>query len=465
MEEVNNKVKPFGWADKLGYMFGDFGNDFTFLLSSTFLMKFYTDVMGVSAYLVGLMMMLARIVDAFTDVTMGQICDRSPATPKGKFLPWIRRMAGPVAVASFLCYASWLKDMPMTIKVVWMFFTYLLWGSICFTGVNIPYGSMASAISENPKDRTVLSTFRAIGANFAGIFTGVLLPMYVYYKDANGNTILSGSRMTIAAFVCSICAIICYIFCYYLTTERVKYEPKEKGEKVNLKEVFSSIVSSRSLIGIIVVALLFLIASFTISGMGNYIYPNYFGNKDALALSTLLGRITNLIFAAFLGGVAAKFGKKELSTFGCFLGAAALFTAYVLHTDNVTVWMILYLISNVGNSFFNILCWAMIIDVIDDIEVVKGIRSDGTVYACYSFARKLGQAGSAGLTGMLLSFIGYTEATAFDPAVTNGIYDITCLVPAITYVLIGLALVFLFPLNKKRVEENARIIREKKENR
>lgn len=127
--------------------------------------------------------------------------------------------------------------------------------------------------------------------------------------------------------------------------------------------------------------------------------------------------------------------------------------------------MILYLISNVGNSFFNILCWAMIIDVIDDIEVVKGIRSDGTVYACYSFARKLGQAGSAGLTGMLLSFIGYTEATAFDPAVTNGIYDITCLVPAITYVLIGLALVFLFPLNKKRVEENARIIREKKENR
>ncbi|MEG2642447.1 MAG: MFS transporter, partial [Eubacterium sp.] len=59
-------VKKFGFIDKLGYMFGDFGNDFTFILSTTFLLKFYTDVMGVSAAIVGLMMMVARIVDAIT---------------------------------------------------------------------------------------------------------------------------------------------------------------------------------------------------------------------------------------------------------------------------------------------------------------------------------------------------------------------------------------------------------------
>ena len=71
-----NETKKFGIADKVGYMFGDFGNDFTFILSSMFLLKFYTDVMGVSAGLVGLMMMAARFVDAITDVTMGQIADR-----------------------------------------------------------------------------------------------------------------------------------------------------------------------------------------------------------------------------------------------------------------------------------------------------------------------------------------------------------------------------------------------------
>ena len=74
---MERKSKPFGLSDKLGYMFGDFGNDFTFLLSTTFLMKFYTDIMGVSAAVVGAMIMLARFLDAFTDVAMGQIADRS----------------------------------------------------------------------------------------------------------------------------------------------------------------------------------------------------------------------------------------------------------------------------------------------------------------------------------------------------------------------------------------------------
>lgn len=99
MNETN--FRPFGIRDKLGYMFGDFGNDFTFLLSSSFLMKFYTDVMGVNGYIVGIVMMVARFVDAFTDVAMGRICDRSKMTPAGKFKPWIRRMCGPVVVVSF----------------------------------------------------------------------------------------------------------------------------------------------------------------------------------------------------------------------------------------------------------------------------------------------------------------------------------------------------------------------------
>ncbi|MGN0290899.1 MAG: MFS transporter, partial [Lachnospiraceae bacterium] len=153
-------VKPFGFKDKLGYMFGDFGNDFTFMLSSIMLMKFYSDVMGVSVGLVGTMMMLARFVDAFTDVAMGQIVDRSKPRAKGKFLPWILRMCGPVAVASFLMYASWFQDMPMGFKIFWMFFTYLLWGSVFYTSINIPYGSMASAISADPKERAQLSNWR-----------------------------------------------------------------------------------------------------------------------------------------------------------------------------------------------------------------------------------------------------------------------------------------------------------------
>ena len=150
-------VRPFGMRDKISYAFGDVANNCTFILSSMFLMKFYINVMGVESWIVGVMMMVARIVDAFTDMTMGRIVDLSKPTKGGKIRPWILRGAGLVAAASFLMYAIWLKDAAMPIKLVWMFVTYLLWGSVFYTMVNIPYGSMASAITADPTQRTQLS--------------------------------------------------------------------------------------------------------------------------------------------------------------------------------------------------------------------------------------------------------------------------------------------------------------------
>lgn len=154
---MDKQVRPFGMRDKIGYMFGDFGNDFTFILSSAFMLKFYTDVMGIGAGVVGMLMMAARFLDAFTDITMGQIVDRSKPGKDGKFHPWIRRMCGPVAISSFLIYQSAFAGMPYWFKVCWMVVTYILWGSIFYTAVNIPYGSMASAISAEAKDRAQLS--------------------------------------------------------------------------------------------------------------------------------------------------------------------------------------------------------------------------------------------------------------------------------------------------------------------
>lgn len=453
------KVKKFGMADKLGYMFGDFGNDFTFILSSMFLMKFYTDVMGVSAAIVGAMMMIARIVDAFTDVTMGQIVDRSKPTAKGKFAPWIRRMCGPVALASFLMYASWFENMPMGFKVFWMFFTYLLWGSICYTGVNIPYGSMASAISNVPEHRTQLSNFRTIGASLAGTAIGVILPLVVYYKDEAGNNVLSGSRMSIAALACSIGAVICYIICYSLTTERVKVE--QKTEKFSFGALLKSIVTNKALVGIIVVQLCLLLSQLSLQGMSSYIYPNYFKNAAGQSLSSMLGLPITLVLATFTVKLSTKIGKKELATVGCIIAAATMVIGYIIHTDNMTVWLVLYAGFTIGLTLFSILGWAMITDVIDDTEVRTGERSDGTIYAVYSFARKLGQAAASGLTGVILSAIGYTAATQFDDAVVNKIYDATCLVPAIGMILTALGLIFLYPLSKKRVEENVAILAKK----
>ena len=389
-----NAKRPFGLRDKIGYAAGDFANDLTFVIAALFMMKFYTDIMGVSAALVGTLMMAAKVVDAFTDVAMGQVVDRSGYTTKGKFAPWVRRFAGPVAVASFLIFAPYFADKPMGFKVFWMFFTYILWGSVCYTGVNIPYGSMASAMSDKPEERAMLSNWRTIGATVAQIVIVVILPMVVYTTDAEGHQVLSGSKTMLASGVCSILAVLVYLICYHLSTERVKMEAPE--EKKNVFELFGVLFTNRAFVGIVVSALVFLLVQMTLSGMNNYIYPNYFNRAKGLSMSGLLGCGVVLVMSTFVTKLAAKFGKKELAVVGAFIGAGSMFTAYFVHTTSVAVFIALYMLAYAGMSFFNIMCWAMIIDVIDDIEVKKNIRSDGTVYSVYSFARKLGQAAANG---------------------------------------------------------------------
>lgn len=451
MIEKNN-VRPFGFKDKIGYMFGDFGNDFTFILSSSFMLKFYTDVMGIHAGVVGVLMMAARFVDAFTDVAMGQIVDRSKPTKDGKFKPWLRRMCGPVAISSFLVFQSGFANMPYLFKVVWMIVTYILWGSIFYTSINIPYGSMASAISADAKDRASLSTWRSIGSTLAGLVIGVGTPLFAY-ETVNGNTILSGNRMTIIAGVFSVMAVICYMLCFKLATERV--EVPQNNTKFNFGDLMKSLVTNRSLIGIITAAILLLLVMLTMQGMNAYLFPNFYGNVAAQSVAALAGSLVMLVVRAPLATkLSAKYGKKELAIGSCLFGAVVYLICWVLKPENPYTYVVFYMVANIGVGFFNMVIWAMITDVIDDAEVKNGVREDGTIYSVYSFARKIGQALSSGMIGALLSVIGYSAATAFNPEVVNGIFNMTCIIPAIGFVGIALVLMFLYPLSKNRVEAN-----------
>ncbi len=445
-------MKPFGFKDKFGYMMGDVANDFTFILSSTFMMKFYTDVMGISAGVVGLIMMAARFVDAVTDVSMGQIVDRSKPTKNGKFRPWILRACGPVAIASFLIYQSGLAGMSYGVKVAWCAVTYILWGSIFYTMVNIPYGSMASAISSNSKDRAQLSTWRTAGGTFAGLLIGMLTPMFAYVT-VNGQTVMSGPRMTLIAGIFSILAIICYILCFNMTTERV--EVPVNNEKLDVPKMLKSIATNKALVGIILAAILLLLAQLSLQGMAGYVFPNFYGSAAAQSMSSLIGTVLILLVCAPTAVMlSTKFGKKELSFGACLFAGIAFIVCLILQPANVWVYVVFFALGNIGIGYFNVVIWAMITDVIDDAELKNGIREDGTIYSVYSFARKMGQALSSGLVGGLLTIIGYTEATAFDPTVTLNLFRISCIVPAIGFIAVALVLMFFYPLGKKKVEEN-----------
>ena len=449
---TENSAASFGMKDKLGYMFGDFGNDFTFILSSSFMLKFYTDVMGIEAAVVGLLMMAARFVDAVTDVTMGQIVDRSKPTGAGKFKPWIKRMCGPVAISSFLIYQSGLANLPYGVKVVWMTVTYILWGSIFYTSINIPYGSMVSAVSPEPKDRADLSTWRTIGATLAGLVIGVGTPMFAY-ETVNGNTVLSGPRMTVIAGVFSVLAILCYLLCFQLVRERVEVPANNK--KLDISQLFKSLVTNRPLLGIIAAAIALLLATLTMQGMSGYVFPNYYGNAAAQSASSFTGSLAVLLICAPLAAkLSEKYGKKELSVISCLAAAAVYLVCLIVHPQNAFVYVAFFTLAYVGFGFFNTVIWAMITDVIDDAEVKSGVREDGTIYSVYSFARKLGQALSAGMTGALLSLIGYTNVTAFEPEITERIFKLSCIAPLVGFGLVALFLIVLYPLDKKRVERN-----------
>lgn len=461
-KQLNPENLPsFGIKDKLGYLFGDFGNDFTFILSSGFLLKFYTDVMDVPAYIVGIIMMISRFADAFTDVTMGRICDRSKMTAAGKFKPWILRMCGPVAISSFLIYQSSLAGLPLAAKVAYLAVTYILWGSVFYTAINIPYGSMASAISQNPDDRQSLSTYRTMGGMLAGGVVTAGIPLVAYDK-IDGNEILNGPRFTVIAGVFSALAIVCYLLCYYLTTERVRTKANAEAMQSNsFITMFKNAAKNRALISIIAASVVMLLAQLSMQQMANYVFPNFYKNASAQSASTAVMMFGMIIAAIFAKPLAKKYGKAEVSVVSNLFAGIITLALFFIRPENVWVYIGIQTFAWIGLGMFSMVSWALITDVIDYSEIKNGIREDGTVYALYSFARKLGQSASSGLTGALISSIGYSQETQFDADVINGIYSISTIVPAIGFILLALILWFWYPLHKNEVDKNVELLAKK----
>ena len=462
MSKTPAKFPPFGWKDRVGYMLGNVANDFTFIFASLYLQVFYTDVLGINAGLVGTMFLISRIVDAFTDTAMGRICDKTKATKNGKFKPWLLRACGPVALASFLMYQTFATGLSMPIRIVYMFVTYLLWGSICYTCINIPYGSMASVMSNEPDDRASLSTFRGVGSMIPQILVGVVVPMFLYTTLEDGTKIANASAFPIVALVTSLLAVACYIICYFMCTERVKMS--EESQSISFKDTLKALAGNRALIGIALVFICYLGAQMLNQTINNYIFKDYFGDTMGLSVMNAAGFAPALILAPCAVPLARKFGKKELGIFAAALGTVAFAALFFMRTSNMWLYTIINIVGLLGFGLFNLIIWAFVSDVIDDQEVRTGKRDDGTIYAVCSFSRKLGQAIASALGGWSLGWIGYVEGSMSgqSEAVKNGIYNIATLVPMILYLAVGICLVVVYPLSKKKVNENTEVLKIKR---
>ena len=269
--------------------------------------------------------------------------------------------------------------------------------------------------------------------------------------------------MTIAAVVCAVLAVIRYALCYINVEERVPTVAKPAGESAGIGKMLGSITTNKALLTLILAALLLLLGNLFLSGMLGYIFLSYFNNvklQSGAAMAALLPTFALVVLAPILG---KRFGKAETGAVAMVIGGITLLIAFFLKTTNPVLWIALYAIASFCVAVFNFLVWAFITDVIDYQDVRTGQRDDATVYALYSWSRKVGQALAGGLTGAALGWIGFSVAAAKageaqQQSVLDGLYTLANVVPGVCFVLVGLVLWFLYPLKKGVIAKNVAIL-------
>ena len=443
---VEATVRKFGLRDKIGYMFGDFGNDFFFALASMYLMVFYTDILHISAATVGVLFLVARLWDAVADVTWGRFMDTRRVGKNGKFRPWILRMSFPLVISGVLMFVD-IPGVSNGFHIAWAFVTYILWGTL-YSTVNIPYGAMASVITDDPAGRTSLSTWRTAGANFAWLIVGAGAPLIMFV-----NNEANASRFFMGAVVFAILALSCYMACYKLSTERIVNSSSEQ-EKPDFRKTLKGIVKNKALLVLLLAALLLLVTTMVQSAVLTYLIKDYFGNAAALSIIMSLQTILALAVIPLITPLAKKFGKKEISGISMLVSGGLFILLYFMPNVSLTTYIVISGASYFALSFFMTAIWAFVTDCIDYQEYLTGTREDGTIYSIYSFSRKVGQAVAGGIGGFALAAVGYNAAIGAQTASTlDGIYTLNTIVLGVGFIAVGLIIMFLYPLTKKRTEQ------------
>lgn len=444
----SSKVKPFGMQDKVGYMLGDVGSCLLFNFIGSYLLVFYTDVFGISAAAVGTLMAVSRVWDAINDPMMGVIVDKRKRTKDGKFRPYLKYMGIPLGIFTILTFLV-IPNMPQGMKLPYAYITYIGFG-MAYTAINIPYGSLASVMTNDPVQRTELSTWRNISSIFAMIPLMVLTPKLVF----DASDAVSPKGFLIAAVLYVIIANIGYRLCYKMTTERIINEVKEDAPKASLGETLKTLGKNKALIGLILSSLGTLTAMFLPNALNAYLFKDYFQAPGLLSLAGLLPMVGTFLAIPVTGKLVAKFGKKNIAIYSGIVSIAAYVVLVLFPTKNPMLYIALITVSGFGTALYGMIVWALVGDVIDYQEYLSGKREEGIVYATYSLSRKLVQAIVGSIGGFALAAIGYQSGAATQaPEVAESIRTIITVVPLIGFIFGTVCLKFVYNLSNKTLNE------------
>ncbi|MCR5781193.1 MAG: glycoside-pentoside-hexuronide (GPH):cation symporter [Clostridia bacterium] len=445
--------------DRIGYAMGDMGGLLTFGLISSFLNMFYTDVLKLPLTQITVLMLVARIWDAINDPMWGGFIDSRKPTKYGRFRPYILGASLPLAIAAVVMFTK-IPGLSTSQYLIFAYVTYIFYGMM-YTGTNIPYGSLASVITDDESERSSLSMWRSIGAGVGGLPAQILLPLFVFKTLDKDTKVLDSTKLTLAVAVLAVLTVVIYFLHFKLTKERITLPPKQDQGNYDILKSIKVLSHNGPFLVLCIVSMLLIAFQMYTQTTYNYLLKDFYNKPGLYSLTTVCTYLPMACFLPFMGKLIRKYGKKELCSVGLLFAAIVNFALYFMRftplVSNPYAFLALLLFSGAGQTFLVLEVWALVMDVIDYHEMLSGRREEGTAYAFYSFTRKLGQTLAGVGMNALLKFIGYNVDTADTVGqtveVTAKLYDISTIIPAVVLSIMFILLGFCYKLSKKRVEE------------
>ena len=461
------EIRPFGWRDKLGYAMGDMGCGFSFQLVSTFMQLFYLQYIGIKATDYAAIILISKAFDAVNDVVIGNLVDTKRIGKKSKYMPWIIAGGLILVVFNVMLFAP-ITSFPYAAKYAWCLIAYCLW-SIAYTMVNVPYGSLHSVITSDTQERVSLSTFRSIGSAMPAIVIMVALPGIVYNKVKNPATgleeeYLKGETLLPVALVLSIVAFATLWGTTKLVKERVQRE--ETGEnQTGLNAFFSafkSFFTNRAMIGATIASVASVALFNSTMALNNMVFQYFFVDTSKVGIAMVGSYAPMIVFMALLGKLTSKFGKKKVVVtcmlIGAISGVISLFVPMSANMTGMLIYIVCLMGLNVGNAVFQISVWAIVADCIELSYRKTGKSEEGSLYALYSFFRKLAQGIGQAVVSLGLVAIGFVEGENAIQAADFGdkVKNLYFIVLAVGSLIAFLAMAFIYNIGKKEEDELAK---------
>ena len=445
-----------------GYGAGDFAFNLAFSLSTAFLLYYYTDVAGISAAAVGTMFLVVRLWDAFADLLAGRIVDRT-MTRWGKFRPFLMFGAIPLLFMSFLTFrvpASFDDGM----KIIYAYATYAILGLV-YSLVNIPYGSLASAVTQSVHERAKLVAARAFGAGIGGVVLTFIVGGFINSLRAQKAQIQTPEDLVVYQAAVqqvftnvTLAFIVVGTLAFWFTAWACREQVIRTQPRISIKETFDTLKSNTPLAYLCGSSFFYLIGLFAVGGSTAFYAQYVLGNIGLVGLITLVNTGIALLITPFIPAVISRFGKKNVFQFcGVFtvVGGVGLFFA----PANM-FWLVLVTlaIKGIGASLINTVMFGLEADTVEYGEWKTGKRSEGATYALFSFTRKVTQSLGGAVGAWALAIGGYLAASAANPnpvqpeSAILAIKFTIGLLPAIA-ALIAMLIFIKYPLNDKRFAE------------